>query len=203
MARTSFTLIMLCVAGAWLSFWALSASTALSLMPSRSARAKSAFAWLWAHNATSPAVCPPGSSAGRNWRRFGVGAAFRSMRFMSSILFKVSPMDPWTYSLAAVVIFAISWIACYLPPAALRKSTPSTHFERSEIDLKGRLKSHRCWLLRAWLISAHRSLPRRDHHGVQSSFCAVPKKVSSIQKRILGMGVVARWGGVRRSSSPL
>jgi ABC-type antimicrobial peptide transport system permease subunit len=55
---------------------------------------------------------------------FGVGAAFAAMRFMASILFKVSPMDPWTYSLATVVVIAIAWIACYLPSRRAAQINP-------------------------------------------------------------------------------
>jgi ABC-type antimicrobial peptide transport system permease subunit len=54
----------------------------------------------------------------------GTGAAFAAMRLMSSILFKVSPVDPWTYGLAALVIFAISWIACYLPSRRASQVNP-------------------------------------------------------------------------------
>ncbi|HWE85591.1 MAG TPA: ABC transporter permease [Terracidiphilus sp.] len=45
----------------------------------------------------------------------GLVVAFACVRVMRSILFGVSPMDPWTYILAALIILAISWIACYLP----------------------------------------------------------------------------------------
>ena len=50
--------------------------------------------------------------------------SFAAMRLMSSILFKVSPVDPWTYSLAALVIFAVSWIACYLPSRRASQVNP-------------------------------------------------------------------------------
>ena len=46
---------------------------------------------------------------------FGVAAAFGTMRLMSSLLFNVSTKDPWTYGVAIVSIIAISWIACYVP----------------------------------------------------------------------------------------
>ena len=46
---------------------------------------------------------------------FGLGGAFASMRLMSSLLFNVSPIDPWTYALAAACVIAVSWLACYLP----------------------------------------------------------------------------------------
>jgi ABC-type lipoprotein release transport system permease subunit len=34
---------------------------------------------------------------------------------MRSLLFQVSPIDPWTYALATLCITAIAWIASYLP----------------------------------------------------------------------------------------
>jgi ABC-type antimicrobial peptide transport system permease subunit len=46
---------------------------------------------------------------------FGVGAAFATMRLMASLLFNVSSTDPWTYGAATAAVIAISWIACYLP----------------------------------------------------------------------------------------
>jgi hypothetical protein len=45
----------------------------------------------------------------------GVGAAFATMRLMASLLFNVSSRDPWTYGAAIVAVISISWIACYLP----------------------------------------------------------------------------------------
>ena len=33
---------------------------------------------------------------------------------MSSLLFHVSPVDPWTYASPPCVL-AIAWVACYLP----------------------------------------------------------------------------------------
>ncbi len=45
----------------------------------------------------------------------GVAVAFATMRLMASILFHVSPVDPWTYVFATAAILLIAWIACYLP----------------------------------------------------------------------------------------
>ena len=45
----------------------------------------------------------------------GIAVAFASMRLMASILFQVSPMDPWTYGFATGTVLLIAWIACYLP----------------------------------------------------------------------------------------
>ena len=51
-------------------------------------------------------------------------AAFATMRFMASILFKVSPMDPWTYSLATDRVIGIAWLACYLPSRRAAQVNP-------------------------------------------------------------------------------
>jgi ABC-type lipoprotein release transport system permease subunit len=37
------------------------------------------------------------------------------MRLMSSILFNVSPVDPFTYSAITAGVLATAWLACYLP----------------------------------------------------------------------------------------
>jgi ABC-type lipoprotein release transport system permease subunit len=37
------------------------------------------------------------------------------MRLMSSLLFKVSPMDPATYIVATTGVVTIAWLACHLP----------------------------------------------------------------------------------------
>jgi predicted permease len=45
----------------------------------------------------------------------GLVTAFASVRLMTSLLFHVNPLDPWTYSLATLCVLGIAWIACYLP----------------------------------------------------------------------------------------
>ncbi len=45
----------------------------------------------------------------------GLVTAFVSVRLMSALLFQVSPLDPWTYILATACVIAIAWVACYLP----------------------------------------------------------------------------------------
>jgi ABC-type antimicrobial peptide transport system permease subunit len=45
----------------------------------------------------------------------GISVAFATMRLMSSLLYHVSPMDPWTYVAATLSIIAIAWIATYVP----------------------------------------------------------------------------------------
>jgi predicted permease len=45
----------------------------------------------------------------------GLVAAFAAMRLMASLLFGVSAYDPVTYAAIAVGVFATAWLACYLP----------------------------------------------------------------------------------------
>jgi predicted permease len=45
----------------------------------------------------------------------GVVIAFTAMRLMSSLLFGVSFRDPWTYAGTIACVIAVSWFACYLP----------------------------------------------------------------------------------------
>ena len=45
----------------------------------------------------------------------GVAVAFTTMHLMSSLLYHVSPVDPWTYFVATVSILIIASIATYMP----------------------------------------------------------------------------------------
>ncbi len=45
----------------------------------------------------------------------GLVAAFATMRLMSSLLFKVSPVDPITYGAMTVGVVVVAYLACYLP----------------------------------------------------------------------------------------
>ncbi|HWF90871.1 MAG TPA: ABC transporter permease [Terriglobales bacterium] len=45
----------------------------------------------------------------------GVGVAFATMRLMSSLLYHVSPVDPWTYIAATLSIAIVAWLATYVP----------------------------------------------------------------------------------------
>ncbi|HKT87854.1 MAG TPA: ABC transporter permease [Candidatus Sulfotelmatobacter sp.] len=45
----------------------------------------------------------------------GVLVAFGTMRLMRSLLYHVSPADPWTYAGATAAILAIAWMATYVP----------------------------------------------------------------------------------------
>ena len=45
----------------------------------------------------------------------GLLAAFAAMRLMSALLFRVSPMDPITYAAVTVGVVVTAYLACYLP----------------------------------------------------------------------------------------
>ncbi|MGH9605006.1 MAG: ABC transporter permease [Terracidiphilus sp.] len=45
----------------------------------------------------------------------GMAVAFAAMRLMRSLLFGVSPYDPLTYAAITLGIFATAWLACWLP----------------------------------------------------------------------------------------
>ena len=45
----------------------------------------------------------------------GVAVASATMRLMSSLLYHVSPVDPWTYGVATVSILVVACIATYVP----------------------------------------------------------------------------------------
>jgi len=45
----------------------------------------------------------------------GLGTAFAVMRLMSSLLFKVSPVDPVTYGAVTLGVVVTAYLACYLP----------------------------------------------------------------------------------------
>jgi ABC-type antimicrobial peptide transport system permease subunit len=45
----------------------------------------------------------------------GLAAAFAVMRLMSSLLFNVSPVDPITYSAMTLGVVVTAYLACYLP----------------------------------------------------------------------------------------
>ena len=126
MARTSFTLIMLCVAGGMaLLLGIVGIYGVISYAVSQRTREIGIRMALGARReALTNMFVRQGLVLTAIGVAFGVGGAFATMRFMASILFKVSPMDPWTYSLATAVVIAIAWIACYLPSRRAAEVNP-------------------------------------------------------------------------------
>jgi predicted permease len=117
MARTSFTLVMLGVAGSMalllgivgiygvISYSVLQRTREIGIRMALGAQRQSITAMflrdgLWLTGIG--AVC-------------GLVVAFGTMRLMSSLLFNVSPVDPITYAAIAAGVFAAACLACYLP----------------------------------------------------------------------------------------
>ncbi len=117
MARTSFTLVMLCVAGSMalmlgivgiygvISYAVSQRTREIGIRMALGAQPKELTTMfvkqgLWLTGIGI--VC-------------GVVTAFAAMRLMSSLLFGVSSRDPWTYAGTIACVIAVSWLACYLP----------------------------------------------------------------------------------------
>jgi predicted permease len=117
MARTSFSLVMLCVAGSMaLLLGIVGIYGVISYAVSQRTREIGIRMALGAQQkALTGMFVRQGLVLTGIGIAFGLGVAFISMRLMSSLLFNVSPVDPWTYALTTVCIIGIAWLACYLP----------------------------------------------------------------------------------------
>jgi len=117
MARTSFTLVMLSIAGAMalllgvvgiygvISYSVSQRTREIGIRMALGARREQLTAMFVRQGLTLAVI---GVAA-------GIVFAALALRLMSSLLFKVSAMDPWTYTASAACILAIAWVACYLP----------------------------------------------------------------------------------------
>ena len=126
MARTSFTLIMLCVAGGMaLLLGIVGIYGVISYAVSQRTREIGIRMALGAQrDHLTGMFVRQGLFLACIGAVFGVAAAFGTMRFMSSILFKVSPMDPLTYCLSTVAVLGIALFACYLPSRRASQVNP-------------------------------------------------------------------------------
>ena len=117
MARTSFTLIMLCVAGGMaLLLGIVGIYGVISYAVTQRTREIGIRMAMGAQrDALTGLFVRQGLVLAAIGVVIGVGVSLGVMRLMSSILFNVSPMDPGTYIAATVGIVAITWLACYLP----------------------------------------------------------------------------------------
>jgi predicted permease len=117
MARTSFTLIMLCVAGGMaLLLGIVGIYGVISYSVSQRTREIGIRMAMGAQRgALTGLFVRQGLLLTAIGVVFGVGVAFATMRLMRSLLFDVSPMDPSTYIVATVSIVAIAYVASYLP----------------------------------------------------------------------------------------
>ena len=117
MARTSFTLVMLCVAGSMaLLLGIVGIYGVISYSISQRTREIGIRMALGAQRNTLTALFV---RQGLWLTGIGVGCglvvAFVVMRLMSSLLFNVSPVDPITYAAITTVVMATAYLACYLP----------------------------------------------------------------------------------------
>jgi predicted permease len=117
MARTSFTLVMLCVAGSMaLLLGIVGIYGVISYSVSQRTREIGIRMALGAQQQKLTAMfVRQGLWLTGIGVTIGLTAAFLTMRLMSSLLFNVSPMDPGTYIIASVCVGSIAWLACYLP----------------------------------------------------------------------------------------
>jgi ABC-type antimicrobial peptide transport system permease subunit len=117
MARTSFTLVMLCVAGAMaLLLGIVGIYGVISYAVSQRTREIGIRMALGAQRQALTAMfVRQGLWLTAIGIAFGLVAAFTTMRLMSSLLFNISPMDPGTYAITTAGVVAIAYFACYLP----------------------------------------------------------------------------------------
>ncbi len=117
MARTSFTLVMLCVAGGMaLLLGIVGIYGVISYSVSQRTREIGIRMALGAQRSTLTALFV---RQGLWLTGIGIGCglvvAFVTMRLMSSLLFNVSPVDPITYVVITAGVIATAYLACYLP----------------------------------------------------------------------------------------
>jgi predicted permease len=117
MARTSFTLVMLCVAGGMaLLLGIVGIYGVISYSVSQRTRE---IGIRMALGAQRPALTAMFVRQGLWLTAIGVACglvvAFVTMRLMSSLLFNVSPVDPVTYITITASVVATAYLACYLP----------------------------------------------------------------------------------------
>ena len=117
MARTSFTLVLLCIAGAMalllgivgiygvIAYTVSQRTREIGIRMALGAQRKELTGLFVRQGLVLAAI---GAAC-------GLIVAFVAMRLMSSILFNVSPVDPLTYSAITAGVVATAWLACYLP----------------------------------------------------------------------------------------
>ncbi len=117
MARTSFTLVILCVAGCMaLMLGIIGIYGVISYAVSQRTREIGIRMALGAQrNQLTRMFVRQGLGLTAAGVVLGLAGAFMAMRLMSSLLFNVSPVDPGTYLVMTAVILSIAWLASYLP----------------------------------------------------------------------------------------
>jgi len=117
MARTSFTLVLLCVAGAMaLLLGVIGIYGVIAYTVSQRTREIGIRMALGAQRSQLTSLfVRQGLTLTAIGAACGLVVAFVTMRLMSSILFNVSPVDPLTYIVITAGLVATAYLACYLP----------------------------------------------------------------------------------------
>ena len=116
LASTSFTLVMLAIAGAMaLVLGIIGIYGVISYGVATEARDRYPVGAGGTAKRTTTHVRAPRISAVGNRRGIGLVAAAGLMRMMRSLLFGISPLDPLTYVAVPVVLVAAALFASYLP----------------------------------------------------------------------------------------
>ena len=117
MARTSFTLVMLCVAGSMaLMLGIVGIYGVISYAVSQRTREIGIRMALGAQRKELTAMfVRQGLWLTGIGILFGVTIAFAATHLMLSLLFGVNARDPWTYTGAVACVIPMSWLASYLP----------------------------------------------------------------------------------------
>jgi predicted permease len=117
MARTSFTLVMLCVAGSMaLLLGILGIYGVISYGVSQRTQEIGVRMALGAQKGELTAMfVRQGLWLTGIGVACGLVASFVTMRLMSSLLFHVSPVDPMTYATITICVLVTAFFACYLP----------------------------------------------------------------------------------------
>jgi predicted permease len=117
MARTSFTLVMLCIAGGMtLLLGIVGLYGVIAYAVSQRTREVGIRMALGAQReALTKMFVRQGLTLTGVGLVCGISLAIATMRLMRSLLYHVSPMDPWTYCVATFVILAIAWLATQIP----------------------------------------------------------------------------------------
>jgi putative ABC transport system permease protein len=117
LARTSFTLVMLAIAGAMalvlgvagiygvISYSVSQRTREIGIRVALGAQAAAVRRMFVTHGVALAGVGVA----------IGLTAAFGLMRIMSSLLFEVSHVDPWTYGLVSLALLAATVLASYVP----------------------------------------------------------------------------------------
>ena len=63
----------------------------------------------------------------------GVAGALAMTRFLSSLLFEVTPFDPPTFAVATLAVIAVAFTACWLPALRATKIDPMTALRHERI----------------------------------------------------------------------